>query len=116
MLGVTQPPICFKKIEEEIPCKTNYTISLPITNWLAESQIFHVLTEKISGSPEKIFYKLLGNSDIEVSAHSTRNYLWKIYVLNTSVLQFMVSFYCMVIYQSLYIMNSIQGNLEKYDN
>lgn len=93
LVGVSLPPLPLGKITRQIQCKTTYMEELPITNWLSCLQLFKVTTTRLFGNKsQKINYKYLGNKTIELSPSSTRNYLWKIYVLNEGTLDLKIVF------------------------
>lgn len=92
LIGNAKPPHAVDKIEREIHCKTYYTESLPVQNWLNSNQEFCVTTERID-TKNKMLYKLSGNTIIDVPANAIKEYKWTIYVLKEGVLPLRVIFH-----------------------
>lgn len=94
LIGNAKRPLPIDKLSREINCKTNYTETLPVSNWLNGPQEFCVVTQsEKTHSQNKVLYKLLGNPVIIVSANSIRDYKWTIYVLKEGVLDLKVIFH-----------------------
>ncbi|CAK0825376.1 unnamed protein product [Prorocentrum cordatum] len=77
--GISLPPKEQKRIASEAPCKTSYVQSVPLTNWLQESQRFNVSLSLLepAGTGEDI--KLQGGETFDLPPGRAKDYKFNVY-------------------------------------
>ncbi|XP_023311652.1 hydrocephalus-inducing protein [Anoplophora glabripennis] len=92
LIGQTLPPLPINKIKMDIKCKMYHTQVLSIRNWMNTKQCFNVTTELMTPLTTKCLYKVSGNPLVELFPNESKDYIWKIFIINEIPLDFKVIF------------------------
>ncbi|KAJ3260794.1 hypothetical protein HK103_007357 [Boothiomyces macroporosus] len=87
--GVADKVLPSGNINREIPCKTSFTETLSISNWLRRSQRFKVITEFVKPDPSVVFK---GYEYVDLSPQLTKDYKFTFYSYREGVTTFKVIF------------------------
>jgi hydrocephalus-inducing protein len=79
IIGNSEPPRASGKFVREVPCKTPYTETLPIKNWLKKSQRFHVTHEVVKQDRPEVATTIKYLEYIDVAAKSEHHFKLQFY-------------------------------------
>jgi len=80
--GVAAPPNVGNRLEEEVPCKKQYTMKVPVKNWLHEKQRFDVAVELVTPEPSSVEAQgisLQGVKTLDLPPGLQRDYKFGVY-------------------------------------
>ncbi|KAK6174452.1 hypothetical protein SNE40_017727 [Patella caerulea] len=85
LTGVAEPPKASGKIQRDVPCKTSYTETLVVQNWLKKPQRFRVKVECLKSDKLDAGTTVKGIEYIDIPASSKKDYKQTFYAYKEGV-------------------------------